>query len=293
VAQHLGHGAHALFRRDFVEALFNLAVSVQRLGFYLLRVAHELGRQLLDTGRVGGREQQGLATLRGFDNDVFDGVIEAHVEHAVSFVQYQGVQAVQYQRTFAQVLLDTARGADDDVCAVFQRTDLRAERHAAAQGQHLDVVFGAGQTADFLGNLVSQFAGRANHQGLAAEEARVDRVQQADAEGGSFATAGLGLGDQVHAFEDHRQALRLNRRHLGITEGVEVSQHGGGQRQSIKSGGNVGHGTGLQNKMSRSVPVPCPLPEHSGRDVIQFCLKSSLMFQLMLRVGLGFTPVLG
>jgi hypothetical protein len=62
-----------------------------------------------------------------------------------------------------------------------------------------DVVFGAGQTADFFGDLVSQFAGRANHQRLTAEEARVDRVQQADTEGGGLAAAGLGLSDQVHA----------------------------------------------------------------------------------------------
>ena len=65
-------------------------------------------------------------------------------------------------------------------CAVFQRADLRTERHAATQGQHFDVVFGTGQTADFFGSLVSQLARRADDQRLAAEEARVDRVQQAD-----------------------------------------------------------------------------------------------------------------
>ena len=165
---------------------------------------------------------------------------------------------MEHQRTFAQMLLKAARGADDDVRAVLQRADLRAEGHAAAQGQDLDVVFGAGQTTEFLGDLVGQLASRANDQRLATEEARIDRVQQADTEGGGLAAAGLGLGDQVHPLEDHRQALRLDRRHLGITEGVEVSQHGGGQRQSIKSGGDGGHGTGLQNKMSRSVPVRWP-----------------------------------
>ncbi len=164
---------------------------------------------------------------------------------------------MQDQRTFAQVLLNAARRADDDVRTMFQRADLRTKGHAAAQGQDLDVVFGASQTTDFLGDLVGQFAGRANDQRLATEEARIDRVQQADTEGSGLAAAGLGLGDQIHPFEDHRQALRLDRRHLGITEGVEVSQHGGGQRQSIKSGGDGGHGTGLQNKMSRSVAAPC------------------------------------
>ncbi|MNF62933.1 hypothetical protein D3C84_446190 [compost metagenome] len=258
MAKHLGHRTHAVIRGNLVEALLDLRVVVERLGLDLLRVAHELRGQLLDAYRVGSGEQQGLATFRGLHDDFFDGIVETHVEHAVGFVEDQGVQAVKDQRTFAQVLLDASRGADDDVRAVFQRSDLRAEGHAAAQGQDLDVVFGTGQATDFLGDLVSQLAGRAQDQRLATEVTRIDRVQQADAERGGLAAAGLGLGDQVHPLEDHRQALRLDRRHLGITEGVEVSQHGGGQRQSIKFGGDGGHGTGLQNKMSRSVPVRWP-----------------------------------
>ena len=269
VVQDFGHCAHAFFRGNLVETLFDLRVVVKRFGFHRLRITHELRRQLLDAHRVGGGEQQGLPARRGLFDDVFDGVVEAHVEHAVGFVEDQRVQAVEYQRTLAQVLLDTPRGADDDVGAVLQGSDLRAEGHAAAQGQDLDVVFGTGQAPDFLGHLVGQLAGRADHQGLAAEVARVDRVQQADAEGRGLAAAGLGLGDQVHALEDHRQALRLDRRHLGIPEGVEVSQHGGRQGQSIKSGGDGGHGTGLQNKMSRSVSVPLPQPANSGRATAQ------------------------
>ncbi len=242
--EHLGHGVHALFRRDLVETLLDLVIGVEGFSFHLLRRAHEFRRQLLDAHRVGGREQQGLAACRGLADDVFDGVVEAHVEHTVGFIEDQRVQAVQYQRTFAQVLLDATRGADDDVGAVFQGSDLRAEGHAAAQGKHLDVVFGAGQTTDFLGDLVGQLTRRAHHQGLAAEVARVDRVQQTDTEGGGLAAAGLGLGNQVQPFEDHRQALRLDLRHLDITQRVEVSQHGGGERQSIKSGGDGSHGTG-------------------------------------------------
>ena len=167
VVQDFGHDAHAIFRGDLVETLLDLRVIVERLGFHRLRIAHELRRELLDADRVGCREQQGLTTLRGLDDDVFDGVVETHVEHAVGFVEDQRVQAIEYQRTLAQVLLDTPRSADDNVGAVFQRGDLRAEGHAAAQGQDLDVVFGTGQAADFLGDLVGQLTGRAHHQGLA------------------------------------------------------------------------------------------------------------------------------
>ncbi len=218
VVQDFGHRAHALFRGNLVEALLDLRVVVEGFSLDGLRIAHEFRSQLLDAHRVGRGEQQSLPALRGLDDDVFDGVVETHVEHAVGFVEDQRVQAIEHQRTLAQVLLNAPRGADDDVRAVLQRSDLRAERDATAQGQDFDVVFGAGQTTDFLGHLVGQFAGRANHQRLAPEVARVDRVEQADAERGGLAAAGLGLGDQVHPLEDHRQALRLDRRHLGITE---------------------------------------------------------------------------
>jgi len=50
----------------------------------------------------------------------------------------------------------------------------------------------------------------------------------------------------VLAFEDDRQALGLDRRHRGIAEGVQVRQHGGGQRQSGKGGGFGGHEAGLR-----------------------------------------------
>jgi len=55
-------------------------------------------------------------------------------------------------------------------------------------------------------------------------------VQQADAEGGGLAAAGLGLGDQVAALEDQRQAGGLDRRHFGVAERGEVVAHGSGQR---------------------------------------------------------------
>ncbi len=128
------------------------------------------------------------------------------------------------------MLLDAARGADDDVRTVLQGGDLRAQRHAATQRQDLNVVFGTGQATQFLGHLVGELARGAQHQRLAAEVPRVDRVEQADTKGGGLAAPGLGLGDQVLALENDRQALGLDRRHRGVAEGVQVGQHGGGQR---------------------------------------------------------------
>ncbi|MOA04342.1 hypothetical protein D3C78_1238910 [compost metagenome] len=151
------------------------------------------------------------------------------------------VEAVELEGALAQVFEDAPRGADHDVRAMLQRADLRAERHAAAQGQHLDVVGAARQQADFLGHLVGQFAGRAQHQRLAAEVALIERRQQAEGEGGGLAAAGLGLGDQVVTGEDQWQALRLDRCHLPVANGVQTGKKAGGQWQG---GEGVGHGVG-------------------------------------------------
>jgi len=95
--QDLNHGLHALFGVDFVEALLDLGVVMQGFDLYLLRVAHEGRRELLDAGRVGRREQQGLPLARALPDDLGNRVVEAHVEHAVGFVEDQLVQAVEFQ----------------------------------------------------------------------------------------------------------------------------------------------------------------------------------------------------
>src|SRR5690606_5097601 len=126
---------------------------------------------------------QRLPPARRLPDDLGDGVVETHVEHAIGFVEYQRIEPVELQRALLQVLLHASGRADDDVRAVLQRADLRADGNAAAQCQDLDVVCRAGQPAQLLGDLIGQLARRAEHQGLAAEVTRVERLQQGNAEG--------------------------------------------------------------------------------------------------------------
>jgi hypothetical protein len=62
--------------------------------------------------------------------------------------------------------------------AIFQAGRLVAQRRAADQRQHLDVVFKARQTADFLRHLIGQFARRAEHHGLHGKVLGVQLVEQ-------------------------------------------------------------------------------------------------------------------
>ncbi|MDT4872802.1 hypothetical protein FQZ97_1080080 [compost metagenome] len=123
---------------------------------------------------------------------------------------------------------------------VFQRGKLAAQRHAAAQRDDLDVVFGARQPADFGGHLVGQLARGAEHQGLHGEAARVQIDQQRQGEGGGLAAAGLGLGNDVLAQQGGGQAGGLDGRHAQVAELLQVGQHGRRERQLAEIGGGGG-----------------------------------------------------
>ncbi len=109
----------------------------------------ELRRELRDALGVGGREQQRLALLRALPRDLRDVLEEAHVEHAVGFVEHQRVQRLEVEAAAVEVVHDAARGADHDVGAVLEAGQLAAQRDAAAQRDHLDVFLGAGRGGGF------------------------------------------------------------------------------------------------------------------------------------------------
>ena len=197
---------------------------------------HEGFCQLLDARRVSGGEQQGLATGRSLANHFRNIIEEAHVEHAVRFVQHQGVEPVEAERAFAQVLEDAPGCAHPPLGTMLQGADLRADGLAAAEGQHLDVAGTPGQTTNLDSHLVCQLPRGAKHQGLAAVVAQVEWVQQSDAKGSRFAAAGAGLGNHIPAFQQGRQAGRLYRCHGRIAQCVQVGEHVAAQWQGGKQG---------------------------------------------------------
>jgi len=132
------------------------------------------------------------------------------------------------------VIDDAPWRADNDMRTVFERADLRAHRRAAAQGQNLDIVDAARQSAQLFGDLIGEFARGAQHQRLNREIAGIEMVQQAKPESGGLAAAGFGLGDQIAALQNHRQAFGLDRGHLLITQGGKVLELSRSQRQGRK-----------------------------------------------------------
>ena len=90
VAQHVA----LLVAADLDQPLLDVDVGGRRTGdLDPLRVVQELGGQLLDRRRHGRREEQGLPALRQLRADFLDVRDEAHVEHAVGFVDHQQIRS--------------------------------------------------------------------------------------------------------------------------------------------------------------------------------------------------------
>ncbi len=241
VVQGHRHSLVAVGARDLVEALADGALRRGVGDADALRRAKEALGQLLDALGVGGREQQRLPLRGAVARHLHDVVMEAHVQHAVGFVQHQDGQGVERQIPALQVVQDAPRRAHHDVRAMLQRGALAAQRHAAAQRDQLDVVLGPRQAADLGAHLVRQLARGAQHHGLHREAPRIQPLQQGQPEGHRLAAAGAGLRDQVLARQCRRQALGLDRRHLQVTQLAQVVQRGGLQPEAGEVLRDVAH----------------------------------------------------
>ena len=70
-------------------------------------------------------KQQVLPLLRDQCDDAFDIVYEAHVEHAIGFVEYQHLDTRKVDISLLCVIEQTAGCGDEDVDAVSERRNLR------------------------------------------------------------------------------------------------------------------------------------------------------------------------
>ena len=257
--QQLGHRAHFFSSTHFVPALLDLARAVLRGDLDGQRVAHKAVGQIGNAFGVSGREQKGLAVSRALLCHGDDVGKKAHVQHAIGFIQHQGLEVADIELAALHQVHHAAGRTHDDVRAVFQRCNLVTRRYAAIDGDDLDVVLRTRQTADFGSHLVGQLTRGAQHQRLHGKPARVQAVNDGQAEGSRLAAASAGLGDQVLALQRQRQAGGLNGRHLRIAQLLQVGQHFGGQRQRRKSGGISGLDGAGGGVHGRNYPGPEPL----------------------------------
>ena len=203
--------------------------------------------QGLDLVAEGGREQQALLLLRQHGQHLLDVVDEAHVQHAVGFVEHEDLHVLQVQRALLVVVQQAARRGHQDVHALAQAVDLRlhahaAEHHHAGDGQVLAV------GAHALLHLRGQFTCGREDEGadgdaparVALGRLRRQPVQHGQCEAGGLAGACLGAGHEVSALEHGGDGLRLD----GCGDVVALIAHGTQERLGQAEVGEVHSGMG-------------------------------------------------
>ncbi|RMV19309.1 hypothetical protein ALP17_05437 [Pseudomonas savastanoi] len=206
------------------------------------------------------REQYGLAGFRHGLEDDFKVVHEAQLEHFVRFIENQMVHGCQDFLVTTQVVAETARGGDNDLCAVADGLELRAHWRAAVDryNGHARHLFGVGLERG--GNLKCQFAGRGQDQCLRLALARVDAMQDRQCERGSFTRTGLRLTNHVVTGENNRDRLLLNGRRLFVASGDDCCNDIWMKFESGEAADFLGHGSASSASAkthASKLRVPC------------------------------------
>jgi len=95
------------------------------------RLAQDAGGEFLDACRDRGREKERLALLGDFGQNAFDVGREAHVEHAVRFIEHKNFDLVEFHVALLGKVEQPARRGDGDVHALGERINLGALTDAA------------------------------------------------------------------------------------------------------------------------------------------------------------------
>ena len=176
------------------------------------RIVQELFGQALDLRRHGRRVEQCLARERDQLADAFDVGDEAHVEHAVGFVDDEDVDLAEHQLAALEMVEQAARRGDQHIDAAIELLVLVVERDAADQQRHRKLVVLA-VALEALGHLGGEFARRledqrARHARLGA--AARQHLDHRQGEGRRLAGAGLRDADDVAPLQHMGDALRLD-----------------------------------------------------------------------------------
>ena len=146
--------------------------------------------------------------------DGLDVVDEAHVEHAIGFIEHDHLDLVEAEAFALEVIHDAAGRADDDLRAGAQAAELALVGLAAVDRQLAHAALEEGELRDLLGDLDDELASRAKDDDLRRAQCGIDRLDGGNTERRGLAGAGLRLADNVRAFEQHRDRGGLNRRSL-------------------------------------------------------------------------------
>ena len=221
--------------RDTEHALLDaLDRGVRRRHLDALGIMQQLVGEGDDVLGEGRREQQVLALRRQAGEDLLHVVDEAHVEHAVGFVEDQDLHAGEVDATLASQVEQAAGAGHQHVDALGQGLYLRV--HAdAAEDAGADEFQIAGVDLEAVVDLGCQLAGRCQHQHArlframavfaVRMAAREQALQDRQGEACGFTSTRLGGDHQIAALQHGGDGPLLHRSGLGVTGGF----YGAGQ----------------------------------------------------------------
>ena len=149
-------------------------------------------------------------------DDAADVGDEAHVEHAVGFVEHQHFDLVEAQRALVDEIEQAARRRHQHFDAARERALLRDDRYAADRQRDVERADVTAIGAEAVGDLPGQFARRRQNQHAAgflrrAHALGVEVIEDRQREGRGLAGAGLRNADDVAALASDRDGLGLDR----------------------------------------------------------------------------------
>ena len=227
-----------------VHEIHELAHRFHRAGrrryLHALRLIQDLCGQTGDVGRHGRGKQHRVAAHRQPADDLLHIVDEAHVEHAVRFIENEVGDAAELDMALLQKIEQPARRRHHDVDAARQRGDLGTLRDATEDDRLAEAETGA-VGAEIVVDLNRELARRRQHQCARTTRTGPFRVtgkllQDGKRERGRLAGARLRDAEQIFAGEQMRDGLLLNRGRNGVAFGSQRTQNGLGQTEGGEAG---------------------------------------------------------
>ena len=204
----------------------------------LLGVLENFRGKLGDVVRHRRREQQGLPVLGHRGRDATDVADEAHVEHAIGFVEDEEADLSELHVAALDQVEQTARRGDQDVDAARQGLDLAAVAQTTDDGAEAQAE-AATVGVEAAGDLDREFAGRRQHEsaralGLGAFLVLEKVLQHGQRERRRLAGAGLGDAQNVTALQQGGNGARLDGRRHGVVRCIQRTQQRLGQTEVRK-----------------------------------------------------------
>ena len=188
----------------------------------------------VDIRRDRRGEQAGLTLLGATLNDAADIRQEAHVQHAVRFVENEVLHLIKADGAAVQVIDKPAGRGNQDIHAALQLIHLLAITDTAEDDDGTQIGE-PGEITEGSLHLGGQFAGGFQHQHAWCRGGFVQFGKDGQGKGSRLASARLGTANHVFTGQNQGNGAQLNGGRFDITHGLDAFHHRAGQTQLCKT----------------------------------------------------------